>query len=163
MLDRAALTTTKFMMPAAWRIPEWAKMRTNGLCVTTVAPVSVQGTKVTTMVSARMQNRNNRNAMERSAAGMVRTGSLASPEVTAMTSMPLNDRIPSTTAIQTPPNRCGRNPPGSRVKLWKPTGFVHSPKMVAIPKMMKMTIATTLMSANQYSMEPKLCTERELK
>ena len=28
---------------------------------------------------------------------------------------------------------------------------------------MNSTIATTLMSANQYSMEPKLCTERELK
>ena len=29
--------------------------------------------------------------------------------------------------------------------------------------MMKMTIATTLMRANQYSIEPKLLTDRELK
>src|ERR1700723_4045074 len=100
--------------------------------------------------------------MERSAAGMVRTGSLASPEVTAMTSMPLNDRIPTITAIQTPPNPCGMKPPGRPVRLWKPTGAVHSPKIVAVPKMMKTTIATTLISANQYSMEPKLLTEREL-
>src|ERR1700761_9631645 len=54
MLESAALKTTKFMIPAAWRMPECAKMRTNGLCVTTVAPVSVHGTKVTTMVSARI-------------------------------------------------------------------------------------------------------------
>src|SRR5258708_8977840 len=54
MLDSAALKTTKFMIPAAWRIPEGAKMRTKGLRVTTVAPVSVQGTKVPTMVRASM-------------------------------------------------------------------------------------------------------------
>ena len=54
MLDSAALNTTKFMIPAAWRMPEWANTRTNGLCVTMVAPVSVHGTKVTTMVSASM-------------------------------------------------------------------------------------------------------------
>src|SRR5271156_4211163 len=60
--------------------------------------------------------------MVRSAAGMARTGSFASPEVTAITSMPLNDTTP-----------------------------------------MKMTIATTLMSANQYSIEPKLLTDLELK
>ena len=54
MLDSAALNTTKFMIPAAWRIPECANTRTNGLWVTMVAPVSVHGTKVTTMVSARM-------------------------------------------------------------------------------------------------------------
>src|SRR5258708_33370337 len=100
--------------------------------------------------------------MLRSAAGMVRTGSLASPDVTAMTSMPLNDKTPKTTAIQAPPKPCGMKPPGSPVKLWKPTGAVHSPKIVAAPRMMKMTIATTLISANQYSMEPKLWTDREL-
>src|SRR6516162_9088474 len=54
MLESAALKTTKFMMPAAWRIPECANIRTNGLWVTTVAPVSVQGTKLTTMASAKM-------------------------------------------------------------------------------------------------------------
>ena len=35
MLESAALSTTKFMMPAACRMPEWANTRTNGLWVTT--------------------------------------------------------------------------------------------------------------------------------
>src|SRR5580698_9289293 len=91
--------------------------------------------------------------MVRNAAGMVRTGSLASPDVTAITSMPLNDKTPRITASHTPLKPFGMKPPGS----------VHKPKIVAVPRMMKMTIATTLISANQYSMEPKLLTERELK
>src|ERR1700674_4082438 len=101
--------------------------------------------------------------MVRNAAGIARTGSLASPDVTAITSMPLNDSIPMITAIQTPPNPCGMNPPGRPVRLWKPTGLVQIPKIVTSPNMMKMRIATTLMRANQYSIEPKLLTERELK
>jgi hypothetical protein len=55
--------------------------------------------------------------MLRNAAGIVRTGSWASPDVTAMTSMPLNDKIPRITAIHTPPNPCGMNPPGNPVRL----------------------------------------------
>ena len=94
---------------------------------------------------------------------MVRTGFCASPEVTAITSMPLNDRMPMITAIHTPPNPRGMNPPGRPVRLWKPMGSAQSPKMVASPRTMNTTIATTLISANQYSMEPKLFTDLELK
>ena len=80
-----------------------------------------------------------------------------------MTSMPLNESIPMITAIQTPPNPCGMNPPGRPVRLWNPTGFVPIPRMAEAPRMIKITMATTLISANQYSMEPKLLTDRELK
>ena len=52
MLERAALITTKFMMPAAFRMPECAKTVTNGLCATTWTPVAVHGTVVTMMVRA---------------------------------------------------------------------------------------------------------------
>src|SRR5882672_9568096 len=101
--------------------------------------------------------------MLRSAAGMVRTGSWASPEVTAITSMPLNDRIPTITASHTPPNPRGMKPPGSPVRLCRPTGWVQIPRMEDRPSTMKITMATTLMSANQYSIEPKLPTDLELK
>src|SRR5262245_58742056 len=52
MLERAAVMTTKFMIPAACRTPECANTVTNGLCATTSAPVAVQGIVVTMMVSA---------------------------------------------------------------------------------------------------------------
>ena len=51
------------------------------------------------------------------AAGIAFTGSLASPEVTAMTSMPLNEKTPMITAIHTPAHPCGMNPPGNSVRL----------------------------------------------
>ena len=44
MLDRAALMTTKFMIPAACAMPECWNTLTNGLCATTVTPVAVHGT-----------------------------------------------------------------------------------------------------------------------
>src|ERR1700753_3034773 len=50
MLESAAVITTKFMMPAACRMPECANTLTNGLCATTLTPVAVQGT-VVTMIS----------------------------------------------------------------------------------------------------------------
>ena len=46
MLESAALMTTKFMMPAAYAMPDCANTLTKGLCSTTFAPVSVQGTNV---------------------------------------------------------------------------------------------------------------------
>ena len=52
MLDSAALMTTKFMMPAACRMPECSNTVTNGLRATTATPVSVHGTVVTIMVRA---------------------------------------------------------------------------------------------------------------
>ena len=55
--------------------------------------------------------------MVRSAAGIERTGSFASPEVTAITSIPLNDNMPRITAIQTPCAPCGAKPPASPVRL----------------------------------------------
>ena len=49
MLDSAAVRTTKFMIPAACRMPESANTRDEGLSVTTFAPVSVHGMMVTTI------------------------------------------------------------------------------------------------------------------
>src|ERR1700722_402089 len=54
MLDRAALMTTKFMMPAACATPECANTLTNGLWATTLTPVAVHGTVVTMIVRASM-------------------------------------------------------------------------------------------------------------
>ena len=54
MLDRAALITTKFMMPAACAMPECWNTLTKGLCATTVTPVAVHGMVVTMMVIERM-------------------------------------------------------------------------------------------------------------
>ena len=94
---------------------------------------------------------------------MATRGLRASPEVTAMTSMPLNEKMPTITAVQTPGIPLGMNPPGRSVRLWKPTAGPTSPKIVAAPRMMNRTIATTLIRANHDSTVPKLLTERELK
>src|SRR5579864_773892 len=52
MLESAALITTKFMMPAAWRMPECSNTVTKGLRATTATPVAVHGTVVTIMIRA---------------------------------------------------------------------------------------------------------------
>src|SRR5712672_3355962 len=82
--------------------------------------------------------------------------------------MPLNEKMPTMTAIHRPPKPFGRNPPGKPVRLWKPVPAIlepkrPKPKMLAAPRMMNSTMAVTLMSANQNSTVPKLFTERELK
>jgi len=84
------------------------------------------------------------------------SGLRVSPEVTAMTSIPLNDRTPTNHAIHTPPNPWGMKPPGSPVRLWNPVAGLPRPKIMLVPRMMNSTMATTLIMANQYSIEPKL-------
>src|ERR1051326_3817023 len=77
--------------------------------------------------------------------------------------MPLNAKMPTITAIHTPPKPLGTKPPGNPVRLWKPSAGRPTPKTAAAPSTMNSTMATTLMSANQNSTVPKFCTERELK
>jgi len=118
MLDRAALTT-EIHDSAAFRMPECAKTRTNGLWVTTAAPVSVQGTNVTTMASAERRNRNNRRAIVRSAAG------IAAPDpcfaggdgdhFDAVERKNSNDHGHPDAA-----NPCGMKSTGKPVRLWRP-------------------------------------------
>ena len=54
---------------------------------------------------------------------------------------------------------CGRNPPGPLNRFDTPTaGEGPRPRISARPKAMNATMATTLMSANQYSNSPNLLT-----
>ena len=128
MLDSAALNTTKFMMPggvANARVREdaheWTLRhdRCAGFGPGNKGDDDGEGQDVE-------QKQSQRHAAQRR--GIVRTGSLASPEVTAMTSMPLNDKIPKITAIQTPPNPCGMKPPGSPVKIVETDRLRPQPK-----------------------------------
>ncbi len=64
---------------------------------------------------------------------------------------------------QTPFHPAGKNPP-CPVKLAKPIALreSRSPKIRASPTMMKMTMAATLIIANQYSNSPRRLTCMEL-
>ncbi len=94
---------------------------------------------------------------------MAISGFGTSPEVTAITSMPLNDNMPRITAIHTPLKAMGHEAAGQLVEIVTADRLAgRGRRSLAAPRMMNSTIAVTLMSANQYSTVPKLPTERTL-
>ena len=65
----------------------------------------------------------------------------------------------SVRASHVPVQPCGKNPPGERKRFDAPTaGAGPTPTISASPTTMKTTMATTLMSANQYSNSPNRLT-----
>ncbi len=99
------------------------------------------------------------------ALGRVFSGSLASPAVIPISSVPEKAKLTVSIVVKTPPKPVGNQP--SLVRLvkpgapWLPFKGI-TPTTASPPKMMKATIAATLTAANQNSLSAKILTEKKL-